>query len=167
MIRPDARPHVRRAGPLDCGPMADLLNEVIRQGGTTAETEPVTSADLAARMRRPDREIWHLAEDEGGRVLGVQHIHPHPGPGEDVAQIATFTRQGRAGPGIGSALFEATTAAARAAGYASITAEIRADNASGLTYYQSRGFEDHGRVPAMRLADGTVVDKVLKRFDLD
>ena len=47
-----------------------------------------------------------------------------------------------------------------------INAEIRADNAGGLIYYQSRGFEDYGRIEGRRLADGTVVDKVLKRFDL-
>ena len=55
--------HVRRAGPLDAGAMAELLNEVIVQGGTTAMTEEVTREDIAGRIGAP-RAIWHLAEDD-------------------------------------------------------------------------------------------------------
>ena len=51
-------------------------------------------------------------------------------------------------------------------GYVWINAEIRADNTGGLIYYQSRGFEDYGRIKDYRLDDGMVVDKVLKRYDL-
>ena len=63
----------------------------------------------------------------------------------DAAEIATFTKIGKTGLGIGSALFRATEKAARGLGYTWINANIRADNAGGLAYYQSRGFEDYGR----------------------
>lgn len=161
-----SRLHIRRAGRLDTQPMAELLNEIIALGGTTAMTDPVTGALLAGWMAADPRAIWHLAEDDTGRVLGFQYVEPHAELGAHVAQIATFARVGQTGLGIGSALFEATRVAARDAGYAWINAEIRADNASGLTYYQSRGFEDHGRIEGRRLGDGTVVTKILKRYDL-
>lgn len=160
-------PHIRRAGALDCGPMAALLNEIIRAGGTTAMTDPVTRAEISTWMTRSDRAIWHVAEDDAGEILGFQYVEPHAELGEEVGTIATFARRGRTGLGIGSALFEATATAARAAGYAWINAEIRADNGGGLAYYQSRGFEDYGRITGKRLGDGHVVDKVLKRYDLD
>lgn len=159
-------PHIRRAGPLDCRPMAELLNEIIAIGGSTALTEPVTAATLDGWMQGSPRALWHIAEDPSGELLGFQYVKPHPAYGETVGQIATFARVGRTGLGIGSALFESTKAAARAAGYSWINAEIRADNDSGLTYYQSRGFEDHGRIPDYALGDGTRVDKILKRYDL-
>ena len=160
------RPAVRRAGPADARALAELLNAVIAQGGTTALTAPVSRAQIAAWMAADPRAIWHLAEDDKGEVLGFQWVEPHPEFGSDCAQIATFARVGHTGLGIGSALFEATRAAARRGGYRWINAEIRADNAGGLIYYQSRGFEGFALRRAVRLDDGTVVDKILKRHEL-
>ncbi|WP_353473839.1 GNAT family N-acetyltransferase [Salipiger sp. H15] len=145
--------------------MAELLNEVITQGGTTALTEPVTGDDLRRWMATP-RAIWHLAEAGDGELLGFQWVEPHRELGDSVAQIASFARVGRTKLGIGSALFEATRAACAREGYAWINAEIRADNEGGLIYYQSRGFEDYGHIRGYRLGDGSTVDKVLKRYDL-
>ncbi|SDE38515.1 L-amino acid N-acyltransferase YncA [Salipiger thiooxidans] len=157
---------VRRAGPLDARPMAELLNEVIAIGGTTAITEPVTREDLLNWMEADPRSIWHVAEDAAGQIMGFQWVDPHLKLGETVAQIASFARVGKTGLGIGSKLFDATKRAARTAGYAWINAEIRADNEGGLIYYQSRGFEDYGRIEGYVMSNGQVVDKVLKRYDL-
>ncbi|WP_409371774.1 GNAT family N-acetyltransferase [Pseudooceanicola nitratireducens] len=157
--------HIRRAGRLDARAMADLLNEVIAIGGTTAYVDPVNADYLTARMAE-DHAIWHLAEDDAGELLGFQWVSPMEGTDEFVAEIATFARAGRTGLGIGSALFEATKAACIAEGYNWIRANIRADNAGGLAYYQSRGFEDYGRIEGHRMGNGQVVDKVLKRYEL-
>ncbi|MBY6090497.1 GNAT family N-acetyltransferase [Maritimibacter alkaliphilus] len=157
--------HVRRAGPLDTGPMAELLNEIIAKGGTTALTRPVSRAMLAEWMTGSDRAAWHLAEDDAGTLLGFQWIDPLPET-PDIAHIASFARLGHTGLGIGSALFEATKRAAKDLGYLAIDAEIRADNTGGLAYYQSRGFEDHRRIRDGQLEDGTRIDKVVKRYEL-
>lgn len=158
--------HIRRAGAMDAARIADLLNEVIAAGGTTALTRAVSGDQIAGWIACDPRAIWHLAEDEGGQLVGFQWVEPYTEIGPEVAQIATFARIGRTGLGIGSRLFEQTRALARLAGYVWINAEIRADNSGGLAYYQSRGFEDWGRRSGVLLEDGTIVDKVLKRFDL-
>jgi ribosomal protein S18 acetylase RimI-like enzyme len=98
--------------------------------------------------------------------MGFQWIEPARYLPPEAAEIATFARMGHTGLGIGSKLFEATQSAAKALGYAWINANIRADNGGGLIYYQSRGFEDYGRIEGYEMGDGTRVDKVLKRFDL-
>jgi len=157
--------HIRRVGTLDAGPMADLLNEIIAIGGTTAITDPVTRDALADRMR-VRQSVWHLAEEDGGELLGFQWVEPLTTEPGLVAEIATFTRVGRTGLGVGSALFDATRAMCRARKYDWIRANIRADNAGGLAYYQSRGFEDYGRIKDYRMDNGQVVDKILKRYDL-
>ena len=156
----------RRAAPLDARQMAEMLNEIIEAGGTTAVTDPVSREALLGRMEADPRSIWHVAEDAAGALMGFQWIEPHLEHGETVGQIATFSRIGKTGLGIGSKLFEATARAARAAGYTWINAEIRADNEGGLIYYQSRGFEDYGVIRGYVMANGQVVDKVLKRYDL-
>ncbi len=152
---------------LHCADMADILNELITDGSTTALATPVSRKDLEMRISRtPDRSAWHVAEDDNGAVVGFQWIEPADYLPDDAAEIATFARMGRTGLGIGSALFETTKRVARDLGYSWINANIRADNTGGLAYYQSRGFEDYGRKSGVRMANGRVVDKVLKRFDL-
>lgn len=157
--------HIRRAGPLDCGALAELLNEIIAQGGTTAMVDPVNSGQLVEWMGHQNA-VWHLAENSDGLVLGFQYIEPHKNIPSDSTDIATFARVGQTGLGIGSALFKATCAAAKSMGYATIDAVIRADNAGGLAYYQSRGFETIKLLSGEKLANGQTVDKVWKRYDL-
>ncbi|QBY02406.1 GNAT family N-acetyltransferase [Rhodophyticola sp. CCM32] len=160
--------HIRPAHGLDTNGMAELLCQIIRIGGTTAMTRPVTAVDIAGWMARaPGKSAWHVAEDATGQILGFQWIEPAEYLPPEAAEIATFVAPGRHGLGIGSNLFRATQAAARDLGYAWINANIRADNSSGLTYYQSRGFEDYGVKPGFRLENGQTVDKVLKRYALD
>ncbi|WP_424974718.1 N-acetyltransferase family protein [Dinoroseobacter sp. S124A] len=159
---------VRRAGALDVRPMADLLNAIIRKGGTTAFVEDVTGDTLLGWFAlAPERSVWHIAEDTGGEILGFQSIEPRGSLPPEACDIATFVKLGQTGLGIGSKLFAASTEAARTLGYRWINATIRADNESGLTYYQSRGFEDYARHKDVALGNGLVVDRVSKRYDLD
>lgn len=157
--------HIRRAGALDAGPMAALLNEVITIGGTTAIVDPVDRAYFERRFQTP-QSVWMIAEDDSGTLLGFQWVTPLEDEPGLVAEIATFARAGRTGLGIGSALFDATCAACVDEGYDWIRANIRADNTGGLAYYQSRGFEDYGRIEGYEMTNGQIVDKVLKRYDL-
>ena len=159
--------HIRRAGALHAGAMADLLNAIIARGGTTEMTDPVTREMMIDKMaRRAEAAAWHIAEDENGALLGFQWIAPWDDLPETACDIATFVRVGQTGLGVGSALFEATKAAARALGYDWINATIRTDNEGGLIYYQSRGFEDYKTLDPAPLADGFVVGRRCKRFDL-
>lgn len=159
--------NVRPAMQLDTGSMATLLNEIIGIGGTTALVRPVTADDLAEWMTyAPDSSAWHVALDESEKVVGFQWISPSEQLPPEAAEIATFVQVGQTGLGIGSALFAATAKAAKQIGYIWIRANIRADNDGGLTYYQSRGFRDYGVIEGYVLADGTQVDKRLKRYDI-
>ncbi|MDJ0821557.1 MAG: GNAT family N-acetyltransferase [Paracoccaceae bacterium] len=158
---------VRRAGQLDTRQMADLLNAIIAEGGTTAMTKPVTRDALWTRIQaQPDHSAWHVAETDTGAILGFQWIAPNATLPPEAVDIATFVQIGKTGLGIGSKLFEATKAAAIAIGYTWINANIRADNASGLAYYQSRGFEDWKSQPDVQLANGQTVTKLWKRYNL-
>lgn len=156
-----------RAGALHTREMADILNEIIKVGGTTALVNPVTDHDLSEWMsRHPGKSAWHVAEDSNGKVVGYQWVEPADYLPPEAVEIATFARLGHTGLGIGSKLFDATVAAARNLGYRWINANIRTDNAGGIAYYQSRGFEDYSRIDNYALANGEIVDKVLKRYFL-
>lgn len=158
---------VRRPIALDTADMARLLNEIIEVGGTTARTRAVTGDDIADLMTiNPDRSAWHVALDDAERVVGFQWIAPDATLPPQATDISTFVQIGRTGLGIGSALFAATRKAAKEMGFTWINANIRADNEGGLIYYQSRGFTDYGVIEGYALADGQIVDKRLKRYDL-
>ena len=96
--------NVRNAGDLDASNMADLLNEIIRIGGTTALTQDVTAETLQAWFRQePERSVWHIAEDDTGVLLGFQYIRPNEALPPDACSIATFVRVGQTG--LESALY--------------------------------------------------------------
>ena len=158
---------VRRAISLDTGSMADLLNAIIAEGGTTAITRTVTAQDLQEWMTADgDRSAWHVALNGQEKVVGFQWIASADYLPAEAADIATFVQIGQTGLGIGSKLFDATRRAAKDLGYRWINANIRSDNEGGLIYYQSRGFVDYGVIEDYEMANGQSVNKTLKRFDL-
>jgi L-amino acid N-acyltransferase YncA len=158
---------VRRPFKLDHADMARLLNAIIEEGGTTALVRPVTADDLAEWIAfEAKRNAWHVAVNDAEKVVGFQWIAPNQTLPPEAADIATFVQIGQTGLGIGSALFDATKKAAKALGYVWINANIRTDNEGGLIYYQSRGFQDYGVIEGYEMANGQIVDKRLKRFDL-
>ena len=133
---------VRPAARFDTAIMAQLLNEIITIGGTTAIARPVTGGDLAEWMASiPDRSAWHVAWMKPRQVVGFQWIESAQSCRQRLPRSPPLCQVGQTGLGIGSALFDATAQAAKTLGYVWINANIRADNDGGLTYYQSRGFQ--------------------------
>ncbi len=160
---------VRPVRPEDAEELADLLNQIIARGGTTALEEPFTPDALAeAYLTGPDVICCFVAVDRGsGRLEGFQTLGAYPGLPEDVGDIGTFARIGSAQRGVGSLLFAATRAEARRRGLNAINATIRADNTGGLAFYDRMGFAAHGVRGNAPLADGTLVDRISKRYRLD
>ncbi|WP_211605466.1 GNAT family N-acetyltransferase [Jannaschia faecimaris] len=130
--------HIRPARAFDSGPMARLINAIVARGGPTATHPPMMADELLDWMALST--VWHLAE-RAGDVLGFQWVEPHPDLPATTCEIATFVAPETQGIGIGASLFDFTRKAAKTAGFTHIHARVRASNAGGLIYYQSRGFE--------------------------
>ncbi|MEM6636824.1 MAG: GNAT family N-acetyltransferase [Pseudomonadota bacterium] len=146
--------------------MADLLNQIILAGGTTAIEDVVSPDELRQWMARSQgRSAWHVAA-RNGQIMGFQWIEPNPVLPPEAVDIASFVRMGATGLGIGRGLFIATQNAAKGLGYGWINASIRSDNVSGLAYYSAMGFQDWKSDPTVTLSDGTVTGKTYKRFEL-
>ncbi len=159
---------VRPVVPEDAPALADLLNGVIARGGTTALEDAFTPESLAqAYLTGPNVQICLVAVDaETGRIEGFQTLGRYPNLPDDIGDIGTFARVAGAKRGVGSALFADTAIRARALGLAAINATIRADNVGGIAFYTKQGFVDHSVTAGVPLKDGTLVDRVHKRFDL-
>ena len=151
----------------DVAQATELLNHIIRAGGTTAMQEELTPAAFEAKFLRADDVLCcHVALDPEGAVAGFQLLNWYDALPEGCADISSFARQVPVLKGVGRALFPVTCAAARAAGATQINATIRADNVPGLAYYTKMGFVDHAVAKAVPLRDGRPVDRISKRFAL-
>ncbi|MGI9373249.1 MAG: GNAT family N-acetyltransferase [Hyphomicrobiales bacterium] len=158
---------VRAAMLDDAAELCALLNEIIAIGGTTALETALSEQEFAEYYLHGESYICcHVAVAEDGALAGFQALETHTRLPDDWADIATFARVSPKTPGVGSALFPHTLATAREHGYAAINATIRADNKSGLAYYDKMGFETYKVEKAVPLSDGTKVDRVSKQFDL-
>lgn len=158
---------IRAVQQMDAPAVADLLNEIIAQGGTTALEEPFTPEALVKDLLLGSDVICcFVAEAASGGLGGFQSVVRSRGLPDGVGDIGTFSRIGGSQKGTGSRLFAATRQAAAEKGLVAINATIRADNIGGLAFYNRLGFTDHGVTRAVPLRDGTPVDRVSKRFIL-
>lgn len=153
----------------DAPELADLLNAIIAKGGTTALEDPMTPEELErAYLTGPDVHCCFVAVDSTTRrIEGFQTLGRQPSLPDDIGDIGTFARVDGSQRGVGTALFAATRARARALGLAAINATIRADNVGGLSFYSKQGFVDHGVVEGVPLKAGTRIDRIVKRFTLE
>ncbi|SLN43046.1 hypothetical protein TRL7639_02235 [Falsiruegeria litorea R37] len=159
---------VRPMMPEDVTASCRILNDIIEAGGTTAKEVPLSEALFRAYyLTGSDHVCCHVAVDAGGDVAGFQWLGVSEDLPPDCADIASFARQERIVRGVGRALFAETSWVARKLGFAQINATIRADNVPGLSYYTKMGFQDHSVSHSRPLRDGTLVDRISKRFVLN
>ncbi|NVO55355.1 GNAT family N-acetyltransferase [Rhodobacteraceae bacterium B1Z28] len=151
----------------DVAEACHILNQIIAIGGTTAFEIPFSEPLFAqSYLDGADKICCQVALDDQGGVAGFQWLGTHEALPEDCADIATFARPERVLKGVGRALFNETVKMAGALGFQAINATIRADNSSGLSYYEKMGFRDYSVAYGVPLRDGTPVDRISKRLDL-
>lgn len=152
----------RPATPADATAMTDILNEIIRIGGTTAHETQKTAATVQEHYIDGPDVITSIVAEEAGQVIGWQSI----GLWQGEAHVGTFVKPGIQAKGVGGGLFDLTREMARQAGVTAIIASIRADNVPGLAYYARIGFVEYGHEPEFALQNGQVVGRRHRRFDL-
>lgn len=158
---------IRDVCDVDMANLADLLNEIIRRGGTTAMTEPVSAEELADyKAHFAHRNSWLLAEDKQRLALGFQYLEPQDDLPACAADIATFVRIGYSGRGIGRGLLKKSCLRARKLGFTWINATIRCDNERGLSFYRGQGFRDYKEASTLTLPSGQSVERVSTRLYL-
>ncbi len=156
---------IRPATPADAAELADLINEIIAIGGTTAwQTKFTPETFVEHYIAGPDCLSCFVAQTD--RLYGFQALGRNKELPADWGDIGSFARARPKLPGVGAALFAATKVKARELGLVTINAQIRADNKPGLGFYSKMGFVDYGMKKDVPLKDGTIVDRILKRYDL-
>jgi len=159
--------NIRIAKISDVTAACQLLNEIIEIGGTTAFQQILSEAEFKSCFINDDNCIKCLVCEGGeGSILGFQALSVSTKLPEDWLDIATFARVNPKTKGVGTLLFEQTRIDARMTGARTINATIRADNNPGLSYYTKMGFVDYRIDKSVPLRDGTLVDRISKRYEL-
>lgn len=149
----------------DAGQLREILNDIIKIGGTTAIEAPLTQDEFVDYFLRGRNHICcFVAVDEEGNLAGFQSMERRDNLPEDWADIATFARLKKKIPGVGTALFAVSRHYAGQVGIVAINATIRADNLGGLSYYEKQGFHTYAIKDDAPLKEGTKVDRISKQF---
>ena len=123
--------------------VAAIWAEGIATGNATFETEPPSWAAFDA-TRRPE---GRFVAEHGGAVVGWAALSPvssrpcYAGVAENSVYVASAAR----GQGVGTALMEALTAAAAAAGIWTIQTSVFPENAASIALHERAGFRIVGR----------------------
>ena len=167
MTATDVGFRVRQAISEDAASLCPILNEIIAIGGTTAYETPFSVIEFDDHLLSGDDCIvCFIAETLTGEALGFQSLLRNSELPADWGDIATFARREPRVPGLGTALFQHTVDFARNLGLVAINATIRADNYSGIPYYEKMGFKTYSVAHGVPLNDGTPVDRVSKSYPL-
>ncbi|MEM8632538.1 MAG: GNAT family N-acetyltransferase [Pseudomonadota bacterium] len=158
---------VRAAVAEDGAQMAEILNEIIAIGGTTARMDPATPQELVAEFLTGAEALGAVvAVTPEGFCVGFQGLERDDTLPDNVGDISTYARQVPRLRGVGTAMFAATRRRVGVMGLSEINAVIRADNVPGLAYYGKMGFVDVDRIIGRALPNGQIVDRIVRRFRL-
>jgi hypothetical protein len=159
---------VREAIKSDGLELREVLNQIVRIGGTTAIELPLSDSEFENYfLCGPNFIYCNVATNKSTGILGFQSLTRHPKLADGWADIATFAKIEPKTHGVGTALFNNTILYARRIKLGAINATIRADNISGLSYYSKMGFVDYYVDNAVPLSDGTPVDRISKKFEVE
>ena len=151
----------------DTEAMRTLINEIIRVGRTTANTNELSPDKMREWFISGDKVAsCFVAVDADGAIIGFQSLSKYDSLPAGWVDIATFASRSRHKSGVGSALFARTREAASKLGFAAINATIRVVNVGGLAYYSRMGFETYLVEEGDPQAQGRVFNRVHKRLVL-
>jgi dephospho-CoA kinase len=161
-------PRIRPAGLVEAEGIAAVLNAVVREGNHSVIDRTFTPAQERAFLRGlPARSHLTVAE-LGNVVAGFQVVEPYaayPSGMDHAATLGTYVAAAVRGAGLGRRMSGETFEQARAAGFAKIVVQVRADNAGALGFYAALGFRACGRlVRQVRLAGGEVDVVLFEKF---
>ncbi len=144
--------------------VATIWAEGIATGNATFETEPPSWAAFDATRRREGRFV----AERGGRVVGwaaLSSVSSRPcyaGVAENSVYVASAAR----GQGVGTALMEALTATAAAAGIWTIQTSVFPENAASIALHERAGFRIVGRRERIAELDGVWRDTLFLELRL-
>jgi phosphinothricin acetyltransferase len=159
---------IRLATPADAGAIAAIHNEGIEERIATFETEPRTTAQVAAQLvDRGDRFPTVVVEHDG-EVVAWASAGPYRARGAyaGVAEHSVYTARRARGTGAGRAALDELARVYEARGFWKLVSRIFPENRASLALHERAGFRvvgvyrRHGRLEG-RWRDCVIVERLL------
>lgn len=154
--------------PQEYGAVRSLLNDVILEGQTYPQSQPLSEAEFAAYWLAYDAFVVRTIDPKNGsapaEILGAFYLKPNfPGRCSHIANAGFIVQPSWRGRGMGRLMGEAMLELAARRGYTAVMFNlVFASNIPSLNLWLSLGFETIGRIPhAAHLSDGRFVDALM------
>jgi phosphinothricin acetyltransferase len=144
----------------DAPALADIYNPYVRGTIITFEEEPVSAAEMAARIGRVTASFPWLVCEEGGRVLGyaygstwrTRHAYRF------TVETTVYLASGLQGRGLGSGLYEALLTELKRRGFHSALGCLGLPNDPSIRLHEKLGFHKVGHMKEAGWKFGAWVD---------
>ncbi len=150
---------VRNFRPGNIPAMADIWNEVVREGVAFPQEQTLDTAAATAFFAA--QTFCGVAQDEAGAVVGLYILHPNNvGRCGHIANASYAVAKARRGEHIGEQLVRHSLAQAKACGFGVLQFNaVVATNVHARHLYERLGFVQLGTIPkGFRLPDGRYAD---------
>lgn len=145
---------IRIATPSDAKSVSDIYNHYVANATVTFEEEPVTSEDMAGRIRDVlAKGLPWLVYEDGGEVLGYAYASPWSPRSayRFTVEASAYLAPSAVGKGVGSALFTALFDALREAGIQVVLSRIALPNPASVALNEKFGFTKVGHMSEVGL----------------
>lgn len=135
---------IRPATASDAGAIAAIYNPYVTHSGVTFETDPVTTAEMAARMSEAQRSnLPWLVAVSGDEVLGYAYASKWKGrcAYRYAVESTIYLDAARKGQGIGKALYTALIDELRARSLRTAIGGIALPNVASVRLHERMGFK--------------------------
>ncbi|WP_228061985.1 GNAT family N-acetyltransferase [[Phormidium] sp. LEGE 05292] len=139
-----------------------LLNQVILEGETYPQLQPVSEVEFAAYWLVKDAFV--VRERKTNQISGAFYLKPNfPGRCSHICNAGFIVQPEQRGKGIGKFMGEKMLEIARWRGYIAVMFNLVFEtNIPSVKLWQSLGFETIGRIPAAaHLKDGRFVNALM------
>ena len=151
---------IRPVLPTDAPALADIYNPCIRDTIITFEEEPVSVAEMGARIAKVTATYPWLVWEEDGAVLGyaygstwrTRHAYRF------AVETTVYLAQGHHGQGRGAALYEALLAELKQRGFHSALGCLGLPNEPSVRLHEKLGFRKVGHMTEAGWKFGAWVD---------
>lgn len=162
---------IRRATERDAEAVARVLHEVVSERVHSAIDRAWTAEEQRSYLKSlSGREAVHVAVDGSALVIGCQTLDAYSSVLHSmahVAQVGTFIVPSWRGRGVGATLFQTTRQFALSVGYRKLVIQVRASNASALSFYCRLGFVECGRLRRQVVIDARDDDEIILEMFLN
>jgi len=137
---------IRPAAPRDAAAICAIYNHYVTETSITFEQEPLSVADMQARIEQVQAGYPWLVAERGGRVLGYAYATRWRSRAayDFTVESTVYVEHSACGGGIGRPLYLALLAALREGGFHVVVGCIALPNPGSIALHEKCGFEKAG-----------------------